>query len=133
MKGISKAAQFNLDVLIDEFHLRECDLISLIIEGLSINHMVSLVRERTHPNAPKLRPAKYERRIETGSMRVRQSKYGFADMTLGQRHKVVCDSHTSRDYPIQAARRYALRMGYDFWYQRVVGERAVLVCFTKKA
>lgn len=131
MKGLTGGAQSRLDHLIGTFAFRECDILSSILEGLPIDHLESLVREAGTPKPPTLRPTKYKRCVETSSMRVRQSKYGFADMELGIRHKVVCDAHTSTDYPIQAARRYALRMGYQFWYQRVRGERAVMVCFTR--
>lgn len=133
MKGISEKAQKTLDTLQGMFMLRECDMLSAIIEGLPLDHMASLIRTSVQPDAPKLRPSKYARRIDTASMKVRQSKYGFADMQPGVRYTIECDIHTSTDYPIQAAKRFAQRMNYDYWYQRVKGARAVMVCFYTKS
>ena len=132
MKGLSETAQTRLDHLVEKFAIRECDALSAIVGELPLDHLESLVRTARHPNPTKARPKKYTRRVEVSDMRVRQSKYGFADMELGRRYTLECDQQTSVDYPIQAARRYALRMGYEFWYERVSGARAVRVCFTRK-
>lgn len=132
MRGLTKSAQEVMNDLLDRFDVRECDILSAILESSDPVDLIRTVEVSIKAPTMKTRSSTYSRRIEQRSIKPRASKYGFGSMAMGIEYDVHCDAHASPDQIIGSARLYAMRHGLDYWYMRLSGGRSVRVSFNQK-
>lgn len=129
MKGFTPEARQVMDHLLDQFDVRECDILSAILQYGDYSMFIRSVEKSITKPTMRTRSSTYTRRTDPASIKSRGSQYGFSDMKLGGRYEVEA---ANIDRVISAARLHAMRRGLDYWYQRVDGKKSVLVCFMEK-